>query len=291
MFPEPTVKNAIAYRLREPLLRPFCDSHTVLAQHKVPLRIRRDMRTRYVAASLGKPKTKNEERLCAFKNCYQGGEIWLIGNGPSLNELDLSFLKDQVTIGTNGIFLASEDFGFNVTHYVVEDFLVAEDRSSAIQDLRESQVWVGNYLNYCLSPLPEAIWLNVSPFLPRLRKSPKFSFDASRILYSGGTVTYLCLQLAYFFGAQRVNLIGFDHNYEEPDSGARFGSILTSHQPDRNHFRNDYFGPGFRWHRPRLERMERAYRVAREVYEGSGRCIVNRGVGGSLEVFAREPLL
>lgn len=291
MFAEPTVKNAITYRLREPLLRLFCDSHTVLAHHQIPLGLRRDLRTRYRAASLGNPQTENEQRLCSFKNCYQGEAIWLLGNGPSLNDVDLSFLKDEVTIGTNGIFLASEDFGFNVTHYVVEDFLVAEDRASAIQNLKQSQIWVGNYLDYCLSPLPQAIWLNVSPFLPRLRKVPKFSCDASRILYSGGTVSYLCMQLAYFFGAQRVNLLGFDHSYEEPSSGDRFGSILTSHESDNNHFRSDYFGPGFRWHRPRVERMERAYSKAREVYERSGRCIVNRGVGGNLEVFNRESLL
>ena len=291
MFPEPTVKNAIAYRLREPLLRLFCDAHTVLAHHKVPLRIRRDLRSRYVAASLDKPRTENEERLCSFKNRYQGEEIWLLGNGPSLNAIDLSFLKDEVTIGTNGIFLASEDFGFNVTHYVVEDFLVAEDRSSAIQDLKEPQVWVGNYLDYCLSPLPQAVWLNVSPFLPRHRKYPRFSTDARRILYSGGTVSYLCLQLAYFFGARRVNLIGFDHNYIEPLDDYRFGSIVTSKDADSNHFRPDYFGPGLRWHRPQVHRMERAYLKAKEAFTANDRLIVNRGIGGNLEVFPRDPIV
>jgi len=289
-FPEPRILDAIRYRIREPFVAPFCDRHTVLPQQSVSLKQRSHLRSRYKSAARGLPQTDNEERLCAFKDAYKGCEIWLLGNGPSLNELDLNFLKSEITIGTNGILLGHKRMGFSVTHYVVEDFLVAEDRAEQIKEVSTSQVWAGNYLAYCLGPNASTIWLNVSPFLPRTAKKPRFSFDARRILYSGGTVSYLCLQLAYYLGASQVNLVGFDHSYVEPVAKHRFGSIYTSNAADQNHFREDYFGPGYRWHRPNVTRMERAYAVARTAFESSGRNILNRGPGGNLEVFKRLPL-
>ena len=289
-FPEPRILDSIRYRIREPFVAPFCDRHTVLPQQRISLKQRSHLRSRYKLAARDRPQTENEERLCAFQDAYKGNEIWLLGNGPSLNELDLSFLKNEITIGSNGILLGQKEMGFSVTHYVVEDFLVAEDRAEQIRQISTSQVWAGNYLDYCLGPQASTIWLNVAPFLSRRPKKPKFSFDARRILYSGGTVSYLCLQLAYFFGASQVNLVGFDHSYVEPVAKHRFGSIYTSTTADKNHFREDYFGPGYRWHRPNVARMERAYEVALSAFESSGRTILNRGVAGNLEVFKRLPL-
>ena len=100
-------------------------------------------------------------------------------------------------------------------------------------------------------------------------------------------MTYLCIQLAYYLGASEVVLVGVDHSYEVPDDEPLDGNTITSTRDDVNHFHSDYFGAGKRWHLPRVDRMERAYVRARQVFDDDGRRIVNATKGGALEVFPR----
>ena len=88
-------------------------------------------------------------------------------------------------------------------------------------------------------------------------------------------------------GCAQVYLVGFDHSYRIPTDAQVDGSGILSRSSDPNHFHPDYFGKGYRWHDPMVERMEMAFRRARDVYEASGRRILNATVGGHLEVFDR----
>ena len=58
--------------------------------------------------------------LEAYRNRYAGKRAFILGNGPSLNMLDLSKLAGEVTFGTNGIFYLFDRMGFKPTFYVVE---------------------------------------------------------------------------------------------------------------------------------------------------------------------------
>jgi hypothetical protein len=116
---------------------------------------------------------------------------------------------------------------------------------------------------------------------------PRFSLDPARLMWIGGTVTYICMQLALYMGFSEVYLVGMDHNYQRPDHVQSQGSVWTSHGEDPNHFHPQYFGAGYRWHDPQVERMETAYRKARDVYAEQDARIVNATVGGRLEVFDR----
>ena len=107
------------------------------------------------------PVTLNEKRLLSFKDRHAGQRVFIIGNGPSLNQCDLSPLQNEITFGVNGIFLNREKMGFLPTYYVVEDEFVAEDRAAEINDLRGPQKFFGNYLNYCIEDRPDVIWLNL----------------------------------------------------------------------------------------------------------------------------------
>jgi hypothetical protein len=101
-------------------------------------------------------------------------------------------------------------------------------------------------------------------------------------------VTYFALQLAFHLGCEEVVLLGVDHSYVVPPTDG--DPVITSASDDVNHFHADYFGPGYRWHDPRLDRMEAAYRVARRAFETAGRRVVNATRGGSLEVFERADI-
>jgi hypothetical protein len=90
-------------------------------------------------------------------------------------------------------------------------------------------------------------------------------------------------------GFQEVYLIGFDHSYKIPMDAAldTQRKEITSQSDDPNHFDPSYFGKGYRWHDPAVERMETAYRRAREAFAANGRKIMNATVGGQLNVFER----
>ena len=230
-------------------------------------------------------------QLKALRQQYKGKKrAFVIGNGPSLNKTDLSLLKDEITFGVNGIFLKAEELGFKPTFYVVEDHLVAEDRQEAINAFSGPIKIFPIYLAYCLEEGDDTVFYNHVP-----RKSYPdgydFSTNASDRTYSGCTVTFSCLQLAYYFGFEEIYLIGVDCNYEIPkdveETKEYNVATLDMKSDDINHFHPDYFGKGFRWHDPQADKMREAYKEARKVCEANGVTIYNATVGGKLEVFPR----
>ena len=245
------------------------------------------MTLRYRLAGWGLPITPNEKQLLSFKGKHKGQRAFILGNGPSLNQCDLSLLKGEVTFGVNAIFLNRERMGFYPTYYVVEDDFVAEDRADEINQLRGPRKFFGNYLSYCLQSQPDVVWMNLRMNYGPYPGFPHFSRNAARMVWVGGTVTYVCLQLAYYMGFTEIYLLGFDHSYKIPADAKIDGEGILSQSNDPNHFNPGYFGKGYRWHDPMVERMEQAFRQARDIFENNGRKILNATIGGKLEVFDR----
>lgn len=240
----------------------------------------------YWLSSAGIVAGANQKRLRSYRNRHKGKRCFIIGNGPSLNLIDMSKLKNEYTFGVNAIYLNYGKMGFYPTYYVVEDIFVAEDRHDEINNYHHSDKFFGNYLKYCLAADDRTTWMNVVLNM-RYKDFPRFSTDASRRMYVGGTVSFLCMQLAYYMGFKEVYLVGFDHNYVIPDSVKLTGTTIESTEDDPNHFDPSYFGKGKRWHDPKVERMEESYKKARKAFENDGRTVYNATAGGKLEVFTR----
>lgn len=275
------------HQIQEHKLVSLEDSYAYWGEDRPPAVSRFLRKLRYKSASLGLPLTPNEARIRSWRNRYAGKRAFLIGNGPSLNKLDLSPLANEITFGVNAIYLNKDTMGFLPTHYIVEDVFVAEDRAQEIIELQGPTKWFGNYLDYCLGNA-DANWLNVLVDYRNYPGFPHFGEDASRLVWVGGTVSYIGMQLAYFMGVQNLYLLGFDHSYEIPESTVVEGNEILSTESDPNHFHDDYFGKGFRWHKPQVERMELSYERAKAYYNHAGREIINATAGGKLEVFPRE---
>lgn len=243
---------------------------------------------RYRLASIGFILSSNERRLRKFKNKHKGERCFILGNGPSLNEIDLSLLKDEVTFGVNGIYLNEDKMGFAPTYYVVEDIFVAEDRAPEINAYHKPDAkFFGNYLHYCIEPDSKTLWLNIRANYKEYENFPFFSRNALRQVWVGGTVSYISMQLAYYMGFEEVYLVGFDHSYEIPEDVKTHKTEILSTSDDPNHFDPGYFGKGYRWHDPQVERMELSYYKAKINFERDGRVIKNATPGGKLEVFRR----
>lgn len=239
---------------------------------------------RFKAAGLGRPLTCNERRLLALRDRCAGRRGFILGNGPSLRETDLAALKDEVTIGCNGLFLLRDAMGFLPTFYTVEDTLVAEDRAAALSALKGTTKVFPLDLQHWLRPDEDTVYVN---FIRLYEGFPKFSGDFVSRVYWGGTVTMLNLQLAWHLGIREVYLVGLDHHYKVPPADERDGVVITSRSSDANHCHPDYFGPGFRYHDPRSDRMEVAYQEAKRFFDANGGRIYNATAGGRLEVFPR----
>jgi len=221
--------------------------------------------------------------LSDFKDRHKGRRGWVVGNGPSLNKMDLRFLAGDVSFGMNCIYLGFEKFGFRPTYYTVEDVFVAEDNREAISGLGGLVKFIPTDLAHAIADDENTCWVN---FVRHYKPYPQFSEDCADKVYWGSTVTYLALQLAYYMGCDPIYLIGVDFDYKVP-GWAENQEEITSREDDVNHFHPAYFGPGKRWHHPRLDRVEPSYRLAREFFDARGRRLINAGVGGKLEFFPR----
>jgi hypothetical protein len=228
-----------------------------------------------------KNKKVSKERFAKLKQrIISTGKkrVFVLGNGPSLKQTDLDLLKDEVTIGFNGIFLHDT---FRPTIHVVEDHLVAEDRATEIAEYECPVKIFPSYLGYCIPVQDNTIFLN---HLPR-RSFPvdtDFSDDVGDISYTGGTVTYTGLQIAASLGFEEIYLIGVDASYkvENVERSTDYGTgVLCSKSDDVNHFDSRYFGKGYRWHDPNVNTMLQAYRKVRNYADIKGITVANATIG------------
>lgn len=225
---------------------------------------------------------ESKRKLADLEGMFAGRRCFVMGNGPSLLKCDLSLLKNEVTIGSNAQYLSWDTMGFIPTFLTVEDRLVAEDRAAELCALERPTKIFPRDLLYCLRDSRNTVFIN---FVRDYRPFPQFTSDFQNIVYWGGTVSVLNLQLAYYLGCSEIYLIGFDHNYQVPDDVKDY--VITSQGDDVNHIHPDYFGKGYRWHDPNLERMEQSYSEARRFLDARGIPVRNATVGGHLEVFER----
>jgi hypothetical protein len=217
------------------------------------------------------------QKLQQYENKYQGERCFIIGNGPSLRNTDLTKLRKEYTFGMNRIYLAFPEMGFPTTFFVSINDLVIEQTAADIQDLKMPK-FVSWRSHQWLKPSQDLF------FLYTTYTGPKFSKKAIGRLWEGATVTFIALQLAYFLGFKEVVLIGVDHSFA---TKGKPNETVVSQGDDPNHFSSKYFGKGFRWQLPDLETSELAYRMAKVAFEEDGRRVLDATVNGNLTVFPK----
>lgn len=229
-------------------------------------------------------KSDNHRMILRLRNIHRGRKCFIIGGGPSIKKMDLSVLNNEITFAHNAFFLIKDNVGFSPVYYVVEDLLPAEDNANILNSLDRTTKIFPQDLKYCLRPDEKTRYVYFDRYYSRYpsKKFPKFSTDALRKVYWGGTVVYMSLQLAFYMGIRQVYLLGIDLDYRLP-GGAEIDSVLVSHQADVNHFHPDYFGPGKRWHHPHVDRMQRAFDYAWRFFAHNERQLFNATVGGKLK--------
>lgn len=59
--------------------------------------------------------------ISEFKNCHEGERAFILGNGPSLNKIDLEKLDNEITFAVNKINLIFDETNWRPTYYVFDD--------------------------------------------------------------------------------------------------------------------------------------------------------------------------
>ena len=209
-----------------------------------------------------------------YKDLHKGESCIISGNGPSLDAIPVSFLESMPTFGTNRVYLK-----YQPTYYVCTDPLDVKKSIEYILALDTPKFIQARFrIDYPLNIIYSASHPGWNTFTP----------DPTMFMYDGCTVTYVCLELAYWMGFETVYLVGVDHRYTW--KGPRIQTIVWDGRPDPNHFGDEYLKEGERWQPPNLKRMEHAYKLAREAYEADGREIINLTEGTALDVFKKQSM-
>ena len=225
--------------------------------------------------------------LARLKDVHSGERCFIIGNGPSLKQTDLSRLSSEYTFGMNRIYLLFPEMGFTTNYYLSVNSLVIEQCADDILALPVPKFlsWRSHHL--IRAALPSTGRLPDDPplaFLHTTYTGPRFARDARQRLWEGATVTYVALQLAFHMGFQQAILVGVDHSFA---TQGRPNTTVISQGDDPDHFDAGYFGRGFRWQLPDLDTSESGYALARQAYEQDGRQVLDATIGGKLSIFPK----
>lgn len=212
-----------------------------------------------------------------LKDRHKGQRVVLVCNGPSLNDMDLSFLRNEICIGLNKIFLGFQRFHFYPKYYVAVNKKVLEQSVDEIRGL--------NCVKFLSARCPEFFKANaLTHIINTHNPTEKFSYDIAQSLEEGYTVTYAALQIAYYLGFKEVIIIGMDHrfNYSGQPNESQY---LKG--PDNNHFDQSYFSNRY-WDNPDLVNSEKFYTIAKNVFEQSERSIIDASLNGACTIFEKK---
>ena len=205
-----------------------------------------------------------------FKNLHKGKRCFVIGNGPSLNQLDLSLLKNEITFGCNHIYLMKN---FKPTYWCMADYWVMERIKEEVQKAYPdvTKFSVKTHHDKTLTILPNTYSINGFKDLYDLNSKPNFSDDLIKGVYGGYSIIYIMIQIAHYLGCNPIYILGID-GFKGPTmknffpEKAQFDWKLVKHQTDLSHI---------------------AFKTAREFLEGKGIKIYNATPNSAVESFAK----
>ena len=241
-------------------------------------------------------------RLLKIKNKFEGKRCFIMGNGPSLNKMDLNLLKDDYVWGSNRCSLLYDKICWRPSFYCAVDTRVVPDNADEINSLIASQNTTLFFFPLkfrrqdIINSGENVYWYN-EYIIPNLALNKKISYsevftqDASRWVASVTTVTIAALQMAVYLGFNPVYLIGCDTSYKIPSTiqfeKNNLDLLISTKDDDENHFDPQYFGKDCKWHDPHPELMIKHYEYAKKYCDSHKIQIFNATIGGNLETFPR----
>ncbi len=227
-----------------------------------------------------------DEWLSKAKDIHKGERCFLLGMGPSLNKTDLTLLKNEYTFGVNGIYMVEN---FTPVYYAMISSAFWKTHVEGVKNVRCQRRFIPMDTKGELDSHVPTSWINFQR--PTRRQWGKvipepwyFSQKPHRVIQGGGTVLFICLQLAYYMGFNQAIILGVDHDYHQPKDFVDGSMVTVTSNTDTGHFRRDYHPTGTSY-QVDLQAMERGYVLAKKMFEKDGREILNASPGTKLETY------
>ncbi|MGJ3243031.1 MAG: 6-hydroxymethylpterin diphosphokinase MptE-like protein [Opitutales bacterium] len=229
--------------------------------------------------------------LESLKNKFVGNKCFILGNGPSLAHVPNRLLEKEFTFGTNGIFLKhTPNVYVSISpDYYNQHFDKIKEVSSPFKffgaHLWDENRFVpgGNYL--------QCNWNIYGHLLGFKFPVPfKFSLRPDRVLFLGGTVLFVCLQIAHWMGFKKVYLLGVDHKFGFPRAEATYGGRRIGRgEANSIHFIDSYSKSEYNPHCDPIA-TERAFELASKVFCKTGGRLINATPDTALDVLPKTSI-
>ncbi|HET59548.1 MAG TPA: hypothetical protein ENN32_04195 [Chloroflexi bacterium] len=170
--------------------------------------------------------------LDEFVDIHKNQRAFIVGNGPSLNQIDMSKLASEITYGSNRSYLGYDKWQYHFTYWGIVDRLQIEHYQFEYEDNVPVEIVkffpfqylpLFNFDNAC--PVPHKF--GTKPGQPQFSLSPD-------MLYLGWSVSFFLIQIAAIMGCNPIILVGMDHNYSLDQR--KMGMIDGNRWYDRNTF-------------------------------------------------------
>ena len=230
---------------------------------------------------------ENDKRFAGIKGKYAGKRIFILGNGPSLNQMPLYLLKNEYTMCFNRFPLMYERVNWKPNFYAVTDDLLLRDMGEEINKTTED-------VDYSFFPDLHPSNLNVKKVIKQRKNvmwlhvdKPEFS-DHLPACGINKTVVNAGIQIAAWMGFSEIYLLGVDMTFGDQKIKKGNSRNWQAQGDDPNHFDPRYFNAGRKYHNPMVGEMLEKFELCREFFEPRGVKIYNAGYGGKLEAFERK---
>lgn len=217
--------------------------------------------------------------LSKFQGIHKNERCVVVATGPSLSVNDLDKLKKSgiKTFGVNNVYKCFDKTKWRPDYYVVSDCNCLSIYGEEIMQSDLKNLFLLNQLDNIIRDdvYRYQLWLDVghSGLL-------HFSSDVTQGAYSnysGGTVVYVCLQIAIYMGFSEIYLIGADCSYD---------------YNGKHHFIDNYYddNDNYQLRKFNYSGVFLEYQSAKYYAEQHGIKIYNATRGGKLEIFERVDL-
>ncbi len=189
--------------------------------------IRQNFRLRILSAFynlIDKNVRNKSDHLQQFQGKYKGQRCFIMGNGPSLNQMDLGLLQNEYVWGSNRCYLLFDKISWRPKFYMAVDTRVVPDNAGEInklyEQLPESHFFFPIEFRYqrILKSAKNVYWYMEIPHNENDLPNGMFSRNPSAFVYSVRTVTIAMIQMAVYLGFNPIYLIGCDTSYKVPET-------------------------------------------------------------------------
>ncbi len=213
------------------------------------------------------------ESLIKYKDIHEGERGFIIGGGPSVRETNLNLLKNEIIL-TTGL----SSFERYSNYHFVGDESIVKQKLNILKKLSTDILFTskGIHDKYDFEKLKVEYFVGHGKI--------GFHTNVCEKIYGGGTSIFVALEFAHFMGISPVYLLGIDHKWDYSNTVSHGMSengkheILENTGEDLNHHSKYYFFKNTLWHKPKIEKIEESYVMARQGYFITGRRLYNASI-------------